>query len=124
MPAHRVDPDRMFFDLLEGLVREARTERLECAAMMLKSLISALRFHDTGSVPPGFLTVEGWFGLLNHWEGVLKSSQKRQIHYSMSFLKEALKKPELRVPPMSPLLTELVTLMETHSQHQESREAA
>ncbi|MBF0144847.1 MAG: hypothetical protein HQL84_01330 [Magnetococcales bacterium] len=124
MSEQRINPDRDFYNLLEGLSREAKTERLECAVTLLKSLISALRHHDVASVPPGFLTVDGWFDLLNHWETVLNSFPKRQVNYSMLFFKEVLNRPEFKVPPMSPLLTELATLMENYSEHLDSKAAA
>ncbi|HIJ84771.1 MAG: hypothetical protein HW380_3674 [Magnetococcales bacterium] len=124
MSIQRINPDRDFSSLLEDLSREAKAERLECAVTLMESLVSALSRHNTASVPPGFLTVDGWLSLLNQWETVLKNSSRRHVNFSRSFFKDVLNRPMFKVPPMSPLLTELVTLMENYSETLDSKVAA
>lgn len=124
MFAQRTNQNREFFELLEGLSREAKAERLECASLLTNSLIAILQHYDVPSAPSGFLTVDGWFNLLGQWETILKSSTTRQIDFSRSFFQDVLNRPVFNVPPISPLLTGLVTLMANHCESLHSRAAA
>lgn len=124
MAVQRINPDIEFFNLLGGLSKEARAERLECAVVLLDALASALTDHRTHSAPPGFLTVDGWIHLLNRWEEILKSTSKRHVDYSRSFFKDVINRSVFKAPPMSPLLAELLTLMENYAEPLDSRAAA
>ncbi|MBF0416031.1 MAG: hypothetical protein HQL79_09725 [Magnetococcales bacterium] len=124
MAAQRTTPERTFFELLGGLAREAKAERLECAVTLMETLRMVVREYRAHSATPGYVTVEGWLHLLTQWENNLKASPRRHITYAIAFFQEAIKREECKVPPVSPLLSALLTLMAEHTAALDSKAAA
>lgn len=124
MAAQRTIPDRAFFELLEELAREAKAERLECAVTLMETLRMVVRQYKARFATPGYVTVEGWLHLLTQWENNLKGSPRRHITYAVAFFQEAVNREECKVPPISPLLSALLTLMAKHTAALDSKAAA
>lgn len=78
-------------DILDQLVRRAHAERLECALPLIDALQSCFSSEKmVPGVPVGVLTVGVWLELLNRWEDVLGTLQKRRLPFLRDFFRESM----------------------------------
>ncbi|MEO5377432.1 MAG: hypothetical protein H7832_06580 [Magnetococcus sp. DMHC-6] len=99
---------------LHQLIQEAKMERLECALPMIESLNKALTLEYTANgAPPGTLTVEGWFSLLNRWERQILTLTPRQLQYTKEFFQDLLPRFEKLDSPLTSILGQLALILAT-----------
>lgn len=98
---------------IRRLIQEARLERLEWALPLIESMqICMTADRTTSRTLPGAMTVQNWIGLLNRWENQLSQTRKRHIFFAKPFFEDALERSEADNSPLTPILQELVSLMD------------
>ncbi|MBF0183085.1 MAG: hypothetical protein HQM06_01675 [Magnetococcales bacterium] len=110
-------------DLLNRLVKKAKSERLEAALPLITALrISFAPERRLPGVPLGVLTVTEWFELLNRWEELLASVPERRLHFMRSFFVEVISTMPAGTPTsLAQALQELLAMMEQEMARREDQ---
>ncbi|MBF0293745.1 MAG: hypothetical protein HQL96_01035 [Magnetococcales bacterium] len=110
---------------LRNLQQRVDEARLDCARPLIDALRHAvLRDSQMVGAPPGTLTVQGWFTLIERWEDELERIPARRARYVKSFLQELLEQAEVAGSPIGMAIEELCSLVDANSGSSNTRQAA
>ncbi|MBF0178735.1 MAG: hypothetical protein HQM03_01780 [Magnetococcales bacterium] len=110
---------------LRNLQERVDAERLDCARPLIDALRHAvMRDAQLAGTPPGTLTVQGWFNLIERWEDELERIPSRRARYVKSFLQDLLEQAEVAGSPIGMAIEELCALVDDTAGAKSTRQAA